>query len=90
MVPAEDAEKQAAGDASDDTAPEKRVSAFQQLGWLDRFLAVWILLSMIIGILLGNFVASTKTVLQQGKFIGVSVPIGEFQTSLLDVLRPGN
>lgn len=29
-------------------APDK-VSAFKGLGWLDRFLAVWILLAMAIG-----------------------------------------
>lgn len=52
------------------------VSAFKALGWLDRFLAVWILLAMIIGILLGNFVPSTGPALEKGKFVGVSVPIG--------------
>ena len=33
-----------------------KASAFKSLGWLDRFLAVWILLAMIVGVLLGNFV----------------------------------
>jgi ACR3 family arsenite transporter len=56
--------------------PTKKVSAFKSLGWLDRFLAVWILLAMIIGILLGNFVPQTGPALQKGKFVGVSVPIG--------------
>jgi hypothetical protein len=51
-------------------------SAFKSLGWLDRFLAVWILLAMIIGILLGNFVPGTATALEKGQFVGVSVPIG--------------
>jgi hypothetical protein len=32
-------------------APDK-VSAFKGLGWLDRFLAVWILLAMAIGLYL--------------------------------------
>ncbi|CAI6335458.1 unnamed protein product [Periconia digitata] len=50
-------------------------SVIKGLGWLDRFLAVWILLAMIIGILLGNFVPSTGPALQKGKFVGVSVPI---------------
>lgn len=54
----------------------ENVSMFKSLGWLDRFLAVWILLAMIIGILLGNFVPSTGPALQKGKFVGVSVPIG--------------
>ena len=54
-----------------------KVSAFKSLGWLDRFLAVWILLAMIIGVLLGNFVPETGPALQKGKFVGVSVPIGK-------------
>ncbi|PQE28165.1 putative arsenite efflux transporter protein [Rutstroemia sp. NJR-2017a BBW] len=52
-----------------------KVSAFKSLGLLDRFLAVWILLAMAIGIILGNFVPSTGPALQKGKFVGVSVPI---------------
>ncbi len=55
--------------------PDK-VSAFKGLGWLDRFLALWILLAMAIGIILGNFVPNTGPALQKGKFFGVSVPIG--------------
>ena len=55
----------------------EKVSAFKSLGWLDRFLAVWILLAMIVGVLLGNFVPETGPALQKGKFVGVSVPIGE-------------
>ncbi|KAK5162676.1 arsenicals resistance [Saxophila tyrrhenica] len=54
---------------------EENVSAFKALGWLDRLLALWILLAIIIGILLGNFVPSTGPALQRGKFVGVSVPI---------------
>lgn len=74
-----DEEKQAqqANDATDSAIPEKKVSAFKSLGWLDRFLAVWIFLSMVIGILLGNFVPNTTEALEKGKFVGVSVPIGE-------------
>ncbi|KAK6068615.1 arsenical-resistance protein [Seiridium cupressi] len=52
-----------------------QVSAFKSLGLLDRFLAVWIFLAMLIGILLGNFVPETGPALQKGKFVGVSVPI---------------
>lgn len=55
--------------------PDK-VSAIKGLGWLDRFLAVWIILAMAIGILLGNFVPETGPALEKGKFVGVSVPIG--------------
>jgi ACR3 family arsenite transporter len=57
-------------------APAKKTSAFQSLGLLDRFLALWILLAMILGVLLGNFVPSTGPALQKGKFAEVSVPIG--------------
>ena len=56
--------------------PDK-VSAFKGLGWLDRFLAIWIILAMAIGMLLGNFVEQTAPALQKGHFVGVSVPIGE-------------
>lgn len=69
-----DIEEQNAQAASQ--APEKKTSAFKSLGWLDRFLAVWILLAMVIGVLLGNFVPETGPALQKGKFAGVSVPIG--------------
>ncbi|KAF5518313.1 Arsenical-resistance protein Acr3 [Colletotrichum aenigma] len=50
-------------------------STFKSLGILDRFLAVWIFLAMLIGILLGNLVPTAGPALQQGKFVGVSVPI---------------
>ncbi|SPN99102.1 related to arsenite transporter ARR3 [Cephalotrichum gorgonifer] len=50
-------------------------SVLKGLGWLDRFLALWIFLAMAIGIILGNFVPSTGPALQKGKFVGVSVPI---------------
>lgn len=52
-------------------------TSFQSLSYLDRFLALWILLAMVVGILLGNFVPRTGTALRQGEFIGVSIPIGE-------------
>lgn len=68
-------------DVSDSNAAcqeNKHKSIFHQLGLLDRFLAVWIFLAMVIGIILGNFVPSTGPALQRGKFVGVSVPIGEF------------
>lgn len=52
-------------------------SAFKSLGWLDRYLAVWILLAIIIGILLGNFAPDAAAALDRGRFVGVSVPIGK-------------
>ncbi|PWI66478.1 hypothetical protein PCL_04891 [Purpureocillium lilacinum] len=74
VVPAtaRDLEGQVDGDG-DDT--KDSISAFKALGWLDRFLALWIFLAMAIGIILGNFVPSTGPALQKGKFVGVSVPI---------------
>ncbi|KAI9672153.1 MAG: hypothetical protein M1831_001966 [Alyxoria varia] len=53
---------------------EKR-SVYHELGWLDRLLALWILLAIILGILLGNFVDNAGHNLQKGKFVNVSVPI---------------
>ncbi|KAL8666767.1 MAG: hypothetical protein Q9202_001305 [Teloschistes flavicans] len=59
----------------EEQAAVKQGSVIKALGWLDRFLAVWILLAMIIGVLLGNFVEDTGPALQKGKFVGVSIPI---------------
>ncbi|TQV98978.1 arsenical-resistance protein [Cordyceps javanica] len=70
--PARDLESQS---KTQDTATKGNVSAFQSLGWLDRFLALWIFLAMLVGILLGNFVPSTGPALKKGTFVGVSVPI---------------
>lgn len=56
---------------------DEKTSAFKSLGWLDRFLAVWIFLAMVIGILLGNFVPNIAQSFEKGQFVGVSVPIGE-------------
>jgi ACR3 family arsenite transporter len=72
-----DVEQQSTGDSPDPHAT--KTSAFKGLGLLDRFLAVWILLAMAIGIILGNFVPNTGPALQKGKFVGVSIPIGELQ-----------
>lgn len=57
------------------TLGESKTTAFRSLGLLDRYLAIWIFLAMVIGVLLGNFVPSTGPTLQKGKFVGVSIPI---------------
>jgi len=67
---------------------EAKESAFKSLGLLDRFLAVWILLAMAIGILLGNFVPNTGPALQRGQFVGVSVPIGKERFRPKRIKRP--
>lgn len=56
---------------------EKTIPVIKGLGWLDRFLAIWILLVMTVGVLLGNFVEDIGPALQKGKFVGVSIPIGK-------------
>ena len=76
---ARDAEKREIEEA---IAPDK-VSAFKGLGWLDRFLALWILLAMAIGIVLGNYVPNIGPALQKGRFVGVSVPIGMYTSERL-------
>ncbi|KAG6040075.1 hypothetical protein E4U41_001416 [Claviceps citrina] len=56
--------------------PEQHsIPVFKSLGWLDRYLAVWIFLAMLVGVLLGNFVHGTGEVLNQGRWVGVSIPI---------------
>lgn len=73
--PTQDAEKQS---LPDEPSPPAKTSAFKALSLLDRFLALWIFLAMLLGILLGNFVPNTGPALQKGKFVGVSIPIGMF------------
>jgi ACR3 family arsenite transporter len=55
---------------------EADVPPLRGLSILDRFLVIWILLAMAIGIILGNTVPSTGPALQKGTFVGVSIPIG--------------
>ncbi|KAI1660947.1 arsenical-resistance protein ACR3 [Daldinia decipiens] len=62
-------------DQPDDAETSPKQSVFKSLGWLDRFLAIWIFLAMAIGIILGNFVPEIGDALQKGQFVGVSVPI---------------
>ncbi|SMR41559.1 unnamed protein product [Zymoseptoria tritici ST99CH_1E4] len=48
---------------------------FKALSFLDKFLVLWILLAMALGIILANVVPSTGPALQRGTFFDVSVPI---------------
>ena len=47
------------------------------LSFLDRFLVLWILIAMGVGIAIGNTVESAGPALQKGEFVGVSIPIGK-------------
>lgn len=62
-------------DAEETEENNRKSSAFKSLGFLDRFLFIWIILAMAVGIILGNFVPNTGPALQKGQFIGVSIPI---------------
>ncbi|KAI1349615.1 sodium bile acid symporter family-domain-containing protein [Xylaria sp. FL0043] len=53
----------------------EKQSTFKSLGYLDRYLAIWILFAIILGIVLGNFAPGTAAALDRGNFVGVSVPI---------------
>lgn len=74
---ATDSEKQGLDGEPDSTQDgrNKKQSVYAGLGWLDRLLALWILLAIIIGMILGNFVPDISNKLQRGEFVGVSVPI---------------
>ena len=47
----------------------------QKMSFLDRYLAVWILVAMAVGLLLGRFVPGLNTVLDSMQVGGISVPI---------------
>jgi ACR3 family arsenite transporter len=55
--------------------PDESVPPLKGLSFLDRFLVLWILLAMALGIILGNTVPSVEPALHHGTFVGVSVPI---------------
>lgn len=74
----QDLEKQRSSGDNTELINASKTSIFKSLGWLDRFLAMWIFLAMLIGILLGNFVDNVGPALQKGEFVGVSIPIGMF------------
>ena len=47
----------------------------RQMSFLDRWLAIWILLAMGVGLLLGRFIPGLNTVLESLSIGGISVPI---------------
>lgn len=52
------------------------------LSFLDRFLVLWILIAMGVGIAIGNTVDSAGPALQKGEFVGVSIPIGTYSSCM--------
>ncbi|KAK4702139.1 arsenite transporter, partial [Phenoliferia sp. Uapishka_3] len=54
----------------------RKVPKIKALAWLDKLLALWIILAMGIGIILGYFVPNTSVVLEKVKFVDVSLPLG--------------
>lgn len=50
--------------------------ALKRLAWLDQLLALWILIAMAVGIVLGEFVPQTQVVLEKVQFVNVSLPLG--------------
>lgn len=62
-------------DPEANVVPPKKSSVFADLNVLERFLAVWIILAIAIGMILGNFVPSTGPALQKGSFVGVGIPV---------------
>ncbi|KAK5714377.1 arsenicals resistance [Elasticomyces elasticus] len=61
--------------AQDDTSEVAGPPPFKALSFLDKLLVLWILLSMALGIILGNLVPSVGPALQRSTFVGVSGPI---------------
>lgn len=64
--------------AKQEQADERKQLATPQLKRLaivDQLLAVWIILAMAIGLIIGNF-SSAAEVLEQVKFVDVSLPLG--------------
>ncbi|KAA6414450.1 MAG: arsenical-resistance ACR3 [Lasallia pustulata] len=70
-----DVEKNVAPDVLGPVPRAQPAPPLKALSFLDRFLVLWILLAMAIGILLGHFVPSTGPSLQRGQFVGVSLPL---------------
>ncbi|GAB7356527.1 hypothetical protein MBLNU459_g7272t2 [Dothideomycetes sp. NU459] len=73
-----DVEKGEAGiDDATQNAPRNKadIPPLRGLSILDRFLVIWIILAMAIGIILGNLVPGTAAALQGREFVGVSIPI---------------
>ncbi|KAK9334024.1 sodium bile acid symporter family-domain-containing protein [Lipomyces starkeyi] len=62
-----------------------KLPPLKQLGVLDRYLALWIFLSMVVGISTGYFFPDIGSKLEKGGLAGVSIPIA---TGLLIMMYP--
>ena len=51
------------------------LALLRQLSFLDRFLVLWILLAMIMGVLIGYYVPGVQQSFETVQFASVSVPI---------------
>ena len=56
-------------------APEGEAALAGKLSTVDRFLPVWIIAAMVLGLLLGSFIPGLNTALEAVKVGGVSLPI---------------
>ncbi|KAK9463604.1 sodium bile acid symporter family-domain-containing protein [Lipomyces oligophaga] len=57
------------------TSEETKLAPLQQLGILDRYLPLWIVISMAVGIPVGYYFPDLGEKLERGGFAGVSIPI---------------
>ncbi|KAJ3513440.1 hypothetical protein NLJ89_g2944 [Agrocybe chaxingu] len=55
--------------------PKSRPSPFKELSILDKLLTPFVFISMIVGIIIGEFAPGVRDALDTAKFVGVSVPI---------------
>jgi len=56
-------------------APATLLSVMSSLGWLDRYLFVWILITMVIGVVVGNYVPGIQQAFNTVKIDSVTLPI---------------
>ncbi|KAF2662632.1 arsenical-resistance protein ACR3, partial [Lophiostoma macrostomum CBS 122681] len=73
--PSKEDSEQGQREERDDLQDSGSIKPLRGLSFLDRFLVLWIILAMAIGIVLGNTVPSSGPALQRGEFVGVSIPI---------------
>ena len=74
LLLSDEAEREGTGGAGID-APSAGGSVWLALSFVDRYLAVWIILSMVLGVLLGNYLPSVKASLEVVTIDTVSLPV---------------